>query len=132
VSSYSVAESARQWYAEYSHVQVRAAAPATGPGGASGSASLRHVKRALRPAPPPLEGNDVAITMVGTVAWAVSLIVLLAVREQLPPADRWWIWVAAFGCFMGLFGLVYVPHLKRSRERAAQRRNTTSDGEPQG
>jgi hypothetical protein len=90
------------------------------------------VKRTLRPAPPPLEGNDVAITMVGTVAWAVSLIVLLAVREQLPPADRWWIWVAAFGCFMGLFGLVYVPHLKRSRERAAQRRSAPADGEPQG
>ncbi len=59
---------------------------------------------------------------MGTVGWAVALIVLVAVRDELAPADRWWIWVAAFGCFMGLFGLVYVPHLKRSRERAARRR----------
>lgn len=99
-------------------------------GGARRSASLALVKRTLRPAPPPLEGNDLVITMVGTVAWAVSLIVLLAVREQLHPADRWWIWVAAFGCFMGLFGLVYVPYLKRSRERAARRRSAATDDKP--
>lgn len=87
------------------------------------------MKRILRPAPPPLEGNDLVITMVGTAAWAVGLIVLLAVRDQLPPDDRWWIWVAAFGCFMGLFGLVYVPYLKRSRERAARRRGGPGDAE---
>lgn len=88
------------------------------------------MKRPLRPAPPPLEGNDLVITTVGTAAWAVSLIVLLAVRDQLPAADRWWIWVAAFGCFMGLFGLVYVPYLKRSRERAARRRSAAADAGP--
>jgi len=77
---------------------------------------------ALRPPPPPLEGNDRVITGVFTAGFAVALIVLLIVRDDLAAADRWWIWVAAFGTFMGLFGLVYVPHLKRSRERAAERR----------
>ncbi len=62
------------------------------------------------------------ITASITAAWAVALVVLLVVRDHMPAADRWWVWVAAFGCFMGLFGLVYVPHLKRSRERAAHRR----------
>jgi hypothetical protein len=80
------------------------------------------VSRPERPAPPPLEGNDRVITGVITAGWAVALIVLLIVRDSLPYADRWWVWVAAFGTFMGLFGLAYVPHLKRSRDRAAERR----------
>jgi hypothetical protein len=79
------------------------------------------VSRPERPAPPPLEGNDRLITGVITAGFAVALIVLLIVRDSLPYADRWWVWVAAFGTFMGLFGLAYVPHLKRSRERAAER-----------
>lgn len=53
----------------------------------------------------------------------MALVVLLIARDSLPGRDRWWIWVAAFGTFMGLFGLAYVPHLKRSRERAVQRRS---------
>ena len=80
-----------------------------------------------RPAPPPLEGNDQVVTGVITAGWAVALIVLLIVRDSLPPADRWWVWVAAFGTFMGLFGLAYVPHLKRSRSRAAERRRLAAD-----
>jgi Protein of unknown function (DUF2530) len=79
-----------------------------------------------RPVPPPLEGNDRIITAVITAGWAVALVVLLVVRPSLAPADRWWIWVPAFGCVLGVFGLIYVPHLKRSRERAASR----PDGAP--
>jgi hypothetical protein len=75
-----------------------------------------------RPVPPPLEGNDRLITAVITAGFVVALIVLLIVRNSLPAADRWWIWVAGFGSFLGFFGLAYVPHLKRARERAAERR----------
>jgi hypothetical protein len=88
------------------------------------------VSRPERPTPPPLEGDDRVITGVITAAWAVALIVLLIVRDSLPAADRWWVWVAAFGTFMGLFGFAYVPHLKRSRNRAAERRRQA--GERQG
>jgi hypothetical protein len=84
----------------------------------------------LRPAPPPLEGDDRLITGVITAGFAVALIVLLAVRDQLPAADRWWIWVAALGTAMGLFGFAYVPHLKRSRLRAAERRRRVQDKPP--
>jgi hypothetical protein len=80
------------------------------------------VNRRERPVPPPLEGNDQLITAVITAGFVVALIVLLIVRDSLAPADRWWIWVAAFGTGLGVFGLAYVPHLKRSRERAAERR----------
>lgn len=76
----------------------------------------------LRPPPPPLEGDDRLITAVITAGFLVALIVLLILRTSLAPADRWWIWVPVTGAAMGLFGFVYVPHLKGSRARAAARR----------
>ncbi len=78
-----------------------------------------------RPAPPPpLEANDQLVTGVITAGWAVALIVLLIVYSDLPPGARWWIWTCVAGFAMGLFGLWYVPRLKRSRDRAAQRRQS--------
>lgn len=71
-----------------------------------------------RPAPPPLEGNDRVMIGVITAGWAVALVVLLVLRDQLAAADRWWVWVAVAGVCMGGLGLGYVPHLKKSRERA--------------
>ena len=80
------------------------------------------VSSTRRPAPPPLEANDQLVTAVITAAWAVALVVLLAVRSELPPDSRWWIWTCAFGTAAGLFGLWYVPRLQRSRARVAKRR----------
>lgn len=74
------------------------------------------------PIPPPLEGNDELIAAVITAGWIVALIVILIVHSHLAPADRWWTWVAATGVGIGLFGLAFVPWLKRSRRRSAQRR----------
>lgn len=75
-----------------------------------------------RPAPPPLEANDQAVTAVITAGWAIALVVLLILRDKLPSSERWWIWTCLAGFVMGLFGLWYVPYLKRSRARKAQRR----------
>ena len=72
--------------------------------------------------PPPLEANDQLVTGSITVGWAVALIVLLIVRNSLPADARWWLWTCVTGLVMGLFGLWYVPRLKRSRSRAAARR----------
>ena len=77
---------------------------------------------APRDPPPPLEANDQLVTAVITAGWAVALVVLLIVRSDIPPGQRWWIWTALAGLVMGLFGLWYVPYLKRARARAAQRR----------
>jgi hypothetical protein len=74
------------------------------------------------PPPPPLEANDQLVTALGTAGWAAALIVLLIVRGSLPSDARWWIWTCVTGLVMGLFGLWYVPRLKRARARAAQRR----------
>ena len=75
------------------------------------------------PVAPPLEGNDQLIAALITAGFAIALIVLILLRGQLDPADRWWIWVTVTGCGIGVFGLLYAPHLKRSRNRATQRRN---------
>ncbi len=72
--------------------------------------------------PPPLEANDQLVTGSVTAGWAVALIVLLILRTSLPADARWWIWTCVTGLAMGLFGLWYVPRLKRGRARAAARR----------
>ena len=64
------------------------------------------------------------MTAIITAAWAVALVVLLALWEQIPAGQRWWIWTCAAGLAMGLFGLWYVPRMKRARARAAARRQT--------
>jgi hypothetical protein len=62
-----------------------------------------------------------------TVAWAVALVVVLIARDALPAGSRWWLWTCVTGLVMGLFGMWYVPVLKRGRERAADRRGQPSD-----
>ena len=80
------------------------------------------MSRTLRPAPPPLEANDELVTAIITAAWAVALAVLFVLRDQIPPAERWWIWTCVAGVAMGLFALWYVPRMKRARARSAERR----------
>jgi hypothetical protein len=80
------------------------------------------VKPPRRPAPPPLEANDRQVTLVGTAAWAVALVILVILRDQLPADQRWWIWTCVAGVCMGLFALWYVPRFKRARARKAQQR----------
>jgi len=80
------------------------------------------VSRTLRPAPPPLEANDQLVTAIITAAWAIALVVLLVLRDQIPASERWWIWTCVAGVAMGLFALWYVPRMKRSRDRSAARR----------
>ena len=79
-------------------------------------------ERERREPPPPREANDQLVTAAITVGWAIALVVLLIVHGDLAPRERWWLWVTVAGFGLGLFGLLYVPHLKRSRARAAQRR----------
>jgi hypothetical protein len=75
-----------------------------------------------RPAPPPKEADDRQVTAVITAGWAIAFGVVVVVRHSLPTDARWWVWTCAFGLAMGLFGLWYVPFLKRHRARLAARR----------
>ncbi len=96
-------------------------------------------ERAERPSPPPpLEADDQLVIRVITAGWAVALAVLLVVRGSLPAGQRWWIWTCACGLAFGLFGLWYIPRLKRGRARAAaaraaqgeQAQSEQAEGEP--
>jgi hypothetical protein len=57
------------------------------------------------------------VTAVITLGWAIALVVLLALRGALHADVRWWVWTCVAGLVMGLFGLWYVPFLKRRRAR---------------
>jgi Protein of unknown function (DUF2530) len=88
--------------------------------------NLALVASPRRSPPPPLEGNAGLITAVITTGWAIALIVVLIIRDSLPPAERWWVWTCTTGLVLGLFGLWYVPHLQRRRATAAGRRGARS------
>jgi uncharacterized protein DUF2530 len=76
-------------------------------------------ERAERPSPPPpLEADDQLVIRVITAGWAIALVVLLIVRGSLPAGQRWWVWTCVAGLAFGIFGLWYVPRLKRGRIRA--------------
>jgi hypothetical protein len=87
-------------------------------------------QRPARPAPPVREADDRLVTSAITAGWAVALVVLALARNTLPPGSQWWVWTCAAGFGMGLFGLWYVPMLKRRRARAARSRasGTQSSG----
>jgi Protein of unknown function (DUF2530) len=55
------------------------------------------------------------VTAAITLGWLAALVILLSVGSALPADVHWWIWTCVAGVAMGLFGLVYVPFLKRKR-----------------
>jgi len=72
-----------------------------------------------RPDPEPLRTDDVTAVTVGTVAWAVLLVVLLAMYGRLEDdGHESWVWIAAAGFGLGLIGIRHVR-----RRRAALARN---------
>ncbi len=68
-----------------------------------------------RPPPPPLETNEVAIAVTGTIAWAVALVVLAVFfRGDLQRHDAtWWLWACGLGVVLGLYGLRFALRRRR-------------------
>jgi len=62
------------------------------------------------------------VTLLITTGWVLALIIVFSVRNELPADVRWWVWTCLTGVLMGLFGLWYVPLLKRRRARIAAER----------
>ena len=67
------------------------------------------------------------MTLTITIGWVLALVVLLSLRSQLSTDVRWWIWTCVCGAVMGLFGLWYVPFLKRRRGRIAAERAAAAE-----
>jgi hypothetical protein len=72
------------------------------------------------------------VTLAITLGWVLALVVLVSVRSALPADVRWWIWTCVCGLAMGLFGLWYVPFLKRRRERIAAERAAVTESQASG
>jgi hypothetical protein len=72
------------------------------------------------------------VTATITLGWVLALIVLFSVRNALPADVRWWVWTCACGAMMGLFGLWYVPFLKRRRARIAAERAASAGTQTTG
>lgn len=77
--------------------------------------------RQRQPLPAPLETNEVLVSAVGAVAFAVAFVVLLIV--PLDADQHWWRWVCVTGFLMGVFGCWYIPRLQRARAAAAGQRD---------
>jgi hypothetical protein len=72
------------------------------------------------------------VTATVTLGWVIALVVLLSVRSLLPADVRWWLWTCVTGVAMGLFGLWYVPLLKRRRARIAAERAALAESQAPG
>ena len=80
-----------------------------------------------RPDPEPLRTDDVTAVTVGTVAWAVLLVVLLVMRDRLEDDGRGsWVWIAVAGLGLGVYGVWHVRRRRAARERAGRDRPTTA------
>ncbi|MFJ6216947.1 DUF2530 domain-containing protein [Streptomyces sp. NPDC092296] len=86
-------------------------------------------KPALRPAPEPLEANDVAIVTGGTVLWFVGFLVLIPFHTRLSHSGHGlWPWTCLAGAGLGLIGIWYC----RGRRDAIRRSRAAAEDAPTG
>ena len=72
----------------------------------------------------PARFSEVAPVAVGTAVWALLFVIGLFIRSDLAESGReWWIWSAAAGVGLGLFGYVFL------RRRQARLRARTQPAE---
>jgi len=63
----------------------------------------------------PLAMDPVRPAVVGTVAFALALVVLLVLGDRLGPDDTWWVWTAGLGVAGGLVGCLVAVRVRRRR-----------------
>jgi len=79
------------------------------------------VRKPRQPDPEVHESDYRVPAAIGTLAWAVALVVLVAMGDALPQTERWWIGVCVTGAALGVFGFLYIPRLLRKRDESAER-----------
>ncbi len=77
---------------------------------------------ARRPDPAPLETDDVRVVALGSIAWAVALVVLLVAQLGGAEVRTWWLAMCAYGSGLGFVGVRYCV---RRRDAIARDRATT-------
>ncbi|MGJ7441267.1 DUF2530 domain-containing protein [Aquipuribacter sp. MA13-6] len=73
----------------------------------------------------PLPMDPLRPLVLGTVAWAVGLVVLVLLGDRLSPGQQWWTWTAAVGLVLGVVGCAVA--LRRAR-RQSPRRSSAATG----
>ena len=59
----------------------------------------------------PLEVNGITAVTLGTIFWAISLVVLVLLQDWLRQNDRLhWIWISVSGIVLGLLGYRYTTN----------------------
>ena len=58
-----------------------------------------------KPEPEPIESNAKLAVLLGTLAWALALVVFLVLNQLLDqPLPNWWALTCVFGIGLGIFG----------------------------
>lgn len=83
---------------------------------ASAARSAQPDPRLAEITPPPIRLRTSTVVSWGLVAWAIALIVVLAVPELRTGDRSWWPWVPVAALVLGGIGLTY---LSRGRGNAA-------------
>lgn len=73
------------------------------------------MRKPRQPDPEVHESDYRVPAAIGTAAWVVALVVLIAMGDGLPDSERWWIGVCVTGIALGVFGFLYIPRLFRKR-----------------
>ena len=74
-----------------------------------------------QPDPEPLELDDTRVVALGTLAWAIGLLVLLVADLLGADVHGWWIAMCLCGMALGVVGLRYVARRKQALARDARR-----------
>ena len=83
----------------------------------------------LRPAPEPLEANDVAIVTGGTIVWFLGFLALIPFQTQLSHAGHGlWSWTCLAGAGLGLIGIWYCRARRAAIRRARAERESQAAG----
>lgn len=61
-----------------------------------------------KPDPEPMRTNPVLAIAVGSVLWAVALVVLLATKPAAATATPWIVWTCVAGIALGFYALWHV------------------------
>ena len=76
------------------------------------------MRKPRQPDPDVHESDYRVPAAMGTLAWTVALVVLIAMGDGIPESERWWIGVCLTGIALGVFGFLYIPRLLRKRSDA--------------
>ena len=81
-----------------------------------------------RPAPEPMETDEVRVVAVGTALFAIGLVIAVVLHDRLEDDGRGdWVWIMVCGVLLGLVGIRTVR-----RRRAASTRDATGDPSTRG